>query len=106
MWRPGGGGSAELANLEGVDVLLEGNRFAVVEGPHVDHLHSGRLTSLAFDRQTAGQPRRPSRSLVRTMKVCRSRVASPTSAAARRYHQRLEQPTVASRHERIGDAWR
>jgi hypothetical protein len=34
-------GSAELANLEGVDVLLEGNSFAAVHGPHVDHLHSG-----------------------------------------------------------------
>ena len=48
--RPDGGGgpanrrrSAELANLEGVDVLLEGNSLATVHGPHVDHLHDGRF---------------------------------------------------------------
>ena len=40
----GGGGSAELANLEGVDVLLEGNSLATVHGPHVDHLHNGRFS--------------------------------------------------------------
>jgi hypothetical protein len=40
----GGGGSAELANLEGVDVLLEGNGFAAVHGPHVGHLHDDRFS--------------------------------------------------------------
>ncbi len=43
-WRPGRGGSAEFANPEGVDVLLEGNSFATVHSPHVDHLHNGRLS--------------------------------------------------------------
>lgn len=38
------GDSAEFANLEGVDVLLEGNSFASVHGPHVGHLHKGRLS--------------------------------------------------------------
>src|ERR1039458_7630384 len=40
----GGGGSAEFANPEGVDVLLEGNSFATVHSPHVDHLHNGWLS--------------------------------------------------------------
>ena len=43
-WRPGRGGSAEFANPEGVDVLLEGNSFATVHSPHVDHLHNGLLS--------------------------------------------------------------
>src|SRR5664280_292949 len=43
-WRPERGGSAEFANLDGVDVLLEGDSFAAVHGPHMDHLHYGRLS--------------------------------------------------------------
>lgn len=31
--------STQLANPGGVDVLLEGDRLAFVDGPDVDHLH-------------------------------------------------------------------
>ena len=37
----GGGGSASLARSDGVDVLLEGDSFATVQSPYVDHLHNG-----------------------------------------------------------------
>ncbi len=39
--RPRRGGSAEFANPDGVDVLLEGNSLATAKGPDMDHLHRG-----------------------------------------------------------------
>jgi hypothetical protein len=49
--------SAELANLEGVDVLLEGNGFAAVHGPHVNHLHHGRFPGILASTRSSRAPR-------------------------------------------------
>jgi hypothetical protein len=41
-----GGGSAELSNLDGIDVLTERGGLAVAEGPNVGCLHRGRRSGV------------------------------------------------------------